>query len=118
MFRNTLITTFRLFFKYKAYSLTNIVGLATGLATCILIFLYVQFELSYDGFHQNSENIYRIEPHWTGQGEESHWAASTGNVIPSIAQRFPEIEASVKFYYSARASVLHYENKIFTHSMN
>jgi len=90
MFRNTLITTFRLFFKYKAYSLTNLIGLATGLATCILIFLYVQFELGFDDFHQDAENIYRLEPHWTGQGEDSHWAASTGNIIPTVAQKFPE----------------------------
>ena len=91
MFKNTLITTFRLFLKYKAYSLTNLIGLATGLATCILIFLFVQNELSYDDFHDHPENIYRLEPHWTGQGIDEHWAATSGNIIPNVAKKYPEI---------------------------
>ncbi len=116
MFRNTLITAFRLFFKYKAYSLTNILGLAIGLATCILIFLYVQYELSYDDFHKNAENIYRLEPRWEGQGEVDHWAASTGNIIPAVASRFPEIESSVKFYNSPNTAVIRNEDHIFRES--
>lgn len=116
MFRNTLKTTFRLFFKYKAYSLTNVIGLATGLATCILIFLFVQHELSFDDFHQNAEQIYRLEAHYIGDGEDSHWAASTGNIIPSVAGKYPEIEASVKLYLTSRASVIRYEDKVFRES--
>lgn len=116
MLKNTLVTAFRLFFKYKAYSLTNIFGLAIGLATCILIFLYVQYETSYDSFHEDAELVYRLEPKWTGQGEVEHWAASTGNIIPAVASRFPEIEASVKFYNSARTAVIRFEDNIFRES--
>jgi len=116
MFRNTLKTTFRLFFKYKAYSLTNILGLATGLATCIIIFLFVQHELSFDNFHQSAEQIYRLEAHYIGDGVDSHWAASTGNIIPSVAEKYPEIEASVKLYLSSRASVIRYEDNVFRES--
>lgn len=116
MFKNTLITAFRLFFKYKAYSFTNIFGLAIGLTTCILIFLYVQHEVSYDSFHEDAENIYRVEPRYTGQGEVEHWAASTGDIIPSLASRFPEIKASVKFYNSSRTAVIRYNDNIFRES--
>lgn len=116
MFTNNLITTFRLFLKYKAYSLTNVFGLAVGLATCILIFLFVQHELSFDDFHQNAENIYRLESHFVGDGEDSHWAATTGNIIPSVAEKYPEIEASVKLYITSRASVINYADRVFRES--
>jgi len=116
MIRNTLITAIRLFFKYKAYSFTNIFGLAIGLATCILIFLYVQYETSYDDYFEGADNIYRLEMKWTGEGEVSHWAATTGDIIPAVASRFPEIQSSVKFYYSPRTSVLRYEDKVFRES--
>ena len=46
--------------KNKIYSIINILGLAIGLAGCILIGLFVEDELSYDKFHENSDNIYRL----------------------------------------------------------
>jgi len=51
---------YRNIIKDKAYSTINITGLAIGLASSILILLWVQNELSYDKFHKNAEQIYRI----------------------------------------------------------
>jgi len=113
MFRNILVTTFRYFLKHKAYSFTNIFGLAIGLATCILIFLFVQDELSYDQFHRDAENIYRLEPHWVGQGEDSHWAASQGSIIPAVTARYPEIVSGLKFHKSYGTAVISYEENTF-----
>jgi putative ABC transport system permease protein len=76
--------------------LTNLFGLALGLATCIIIFLYVQDELSYDRQFENAENIYRLEPHWIGQGEDSRWAATQGSILPELIKSYPEITAGVK----------------------
>lgn len=116
MFRNNLITTFRFFLKYKGYSFVNILGLAIGLATCILIFLFVQYETSYDKFHDNAGRIYRIEPFNSGLGEESHWAASQGNIIPALSSRYAEIESSVKIHYSFMTAVVSYEGNLFRES--
>ena len=96
MFRNIIKTTLRHFIRYRGYSLTNIFGLAIGLATCIIIFLYVQDELNYDRFFDKAESIYRLEPHWVGQGEDQHWAASQGGLLPEIMKNYPEISAGVK----------------------
>ena len=96
MFGNILKTTFRHFVRYKGYTLTNLFGLALGLATCIVIFLFVQDELSYDKQFHNAENIYRLEPHWVGQGEDSHWAATQGSFLPEVIKCYPEITAGVK----------------------
>ena len=60
MFRNYLIVAFRNITRHKGYSLINILGLAIGMALCVLILLYVQDELSYDAFHENADRIYRV----------------------------------------------------------
>ena len=60
MLLNYLKIAFRNLIHQKIYSIINIVGLAIGIGCCLLIFLFVRNELSYDKFHQNAENIYRV----------------------------------------------------------
>ncbi len=60
MFLNYLKIAYRNLSKYKAHSFINIFGLSVGMICCILMLLYIQHELSYDKFHENSENVYRI----------------------------------------------------------
>ncbi len=60
MFKIYFITGIRKLLKDRFYSLINVSGLAIGLASCLLIILYVQDELSYDRFHEKSDQIYRI----------------------------------------------------------
>ena len=60
MFKNYLKTSLRNIKKDKGYSLINIMGLAVGLTCVILIMLYIQYEFSYDRYHENAKNIYRI----------------------------------------------------------
>jgi len=59
MFRNYLKTAFRNLWKHRAFSFINVMGLTVGLTACFLIFLYVQFELSYEDFNSKSDRIYR-----------------------------------------------------------
>ncbi|MCW3107782.1 MAG: antibiotic transporter permease, partial [Segetibacter sp.] len=59
MWKNNLKTAWRNIANNKLFSAINIFGLATGLACCILMFLFVQHELSYDKFHANAKNLYR-----------------------------------------------------------
>ena len=113
MIRNIISTAVRYFVKHWGYSLINVFGLGLGLATCILIFLYVQDELSYDRFHTNADNIYRIEPHFVGQGSESHWAASTGNIIPFIQANYPEVVSSCKINFNFNQDIIIYGDKSF-----
>ena len=55
MLKNYIKTALRNLFKHKGYSLINIVGLAIGMASCLLILLYVQHELSYDNFNEKAD---------------------------------------------------------------
>lgn len=60
MFRNYLVTAWRNLKKNKAFSFINIAGLTIGMAVCLLILQYVNFELSYDQFNRNAADIYRV----------------------------------------------------------
>ena len=60
MLRNYLIVAVRNLMRHKGYSAINIVGLAVGMACCVLMLLLVQDELSHDQFHLNKDRIYRI----------------------------------------------------------
>ncbi len=60
MLRNYLTVAIRNLLRHKGYSAINIAGLAVGMACCILIMLFVQYELSYDRYHTNANRIYRM----------------------------------------------------------
>ncbi len=60
MWRNYIKTAFRNLIRYKGFSFINILGLSIGMACSILIFLWVQFELSYDKFNDKSDKLYRL----------------------------------------------------------
>jgi ABC-type antimicrobial peptide transport system permease subunit len=95
--------------KYKGYSFINIAGLAVGMACCILIFLWIQDETSYDRFHDNEGRLYRVvsslEGEWTST---SPWAISD-----VLKDDFPEIVRSTRFrtinLLARREESSHYE---------
>ena len=64
MLKNYFNTTIRNLLRNRVYSAINIVGLSLGLACAILIILYTNDELSYDRFHENADNIYRVTNKW------------------------------------------------------
>ncbi|MCD4817540.1 MAG: ABC transporter permease [Candidatus Cloacimonetes bacterium] len=96
MLKNYFKTAIRNLIKHRVYSIINVFGLAIGIATCIIIFLFVQDELSYDRFHKDAENIFRWETAWEINGESGRWAASGGGWIPRLVENYPEITAGVK----------------------
>ncbi|MBT3251759.1 MAG: FtsX-like permease family protein [Candidatus Marinimicrobia bacterium] len=104
----------RSLFRYKSHSIINLLGLTVGLATFILISIYVLDELSYDRQFADAENIYRLESEIIYQGEESHWAATTGQWIPRMIERYPEIETGTRLLFSYFPRVFTYEDKNFT----
>lgn len=98
MFRNYWKTAFRNLLRNKTYSFINIAGLSIGLACSILIMLYVQDELSYDRFHRNAGQIYRIDK----QNTKDDGRVSTGSYTgyfpgPRFSAKIPEINSFVRF---------------------
>ncbi len=74
----------------------NLFGLATAMAICLMIFLYVKHELSFDRFHENSENIYRIGLTIDIQGEIQKEPYSSPAIGPDLLEVFPEITGMVR----------------------
>lgn len=85
--------TLRSLIRNKQYVSINLISFAIGLMCCIFIFQYVRFELSYDTFHHNSEQIYRLETTIYGEGVETRYAnlASAKHIVDAI-EKLPEVE--------------------------
>ena len=92
MFKNYLATAIRHLLRYKGYSAINVLGLAVGITSCILIMLYVQDELSYDQHHEKKERIYRLVKSDTADGKTNESAFTPPSWAPVLAMEYPEIE--------------------------
>ncbi|MFC2096864.1 ABC transporter permease [Bacteroidota bacterium] len=111
MIKSNIKIALRNFLSQKGYSLINISGLATGLACCIIILLYVDFKLSFDKDWENSENIYRLTTDMTwADGTTEPTALSTSAPARVLPAQFPEIKAAVRFQMSGNV-LMEIDNK-------
>lgn len=95
MFKNYLKITWRHIKKNKVYSFINIMGLAIGMACCILISLWVKDELSFDRFHEKADHIYRVVFSTSDDGSPTNANGSYG-VGPALKKDFPEVLETVR----------------------
>jgi putative ABC transport system permease protein len=96
MIKNHIKVALRNTIRHKGYSFINIAGLAIGMACCIVLFLYIQNELSFDRFHKNSDRIYRVISQNEGDGKVSQFAKTPAPLAPALVNDFPEIERTVR----------------------
>lgn len=92
MIRNYIKTAWRNLLRNKSYAAINVVGLAVGIAACLLIFLIIQFETSFDNFHSKKDHIYRLNTVFTGP-DGVH--PSSGMPLPSaegLRIDFPQLK--------------------------
>ena len=85
---------FRALLRNKSYAFINVAGLALGLAACIVIFLVVQNELSYDRFHEKADRTYRVTVHGLDYNPSVSFA-----IAPAFRNDFPEAEQVSQYYY-------------------
>ena len=92
MFKNYLLSARRSLLKHPFYAILNTLGLAIGMACGFLILQYVHFELSYDSFFENKENIYRVRTDRYNKGElTTQWAAGAHAAGLHMKEDFPEV---------------------------
>ena len=87
---------YRNLLKNKVFSLVNIFGLAIGMAACFFIFAYVHFESSYDSWHKDAADIYRVNISFGGSFAHGEFPAMATNhpaVGPAMQKDFPEVKA-------------------------
>jgi putative ABC transport system permease protein len=96
MIRNYLRVALRHTARNKVYSLINIVGLAIGMACCILIAQYVAYELSYDNYHLDGDRIFRVAEDGQSQQERRIAAVTSGPMAPALKEDYPQIEYAAR----------------------
>src|SRR5574341_1095633 len=118
MFKNYLKIALRNLLRHKGYSLINILGLAVGMASCILILLYVHDELSYDKHHEKADQIYRVTREWFNSDGSS--SLHLGHVAPPIApllkNDFPDILQIARITAGGNPLVRH-QDKVFQENL-
>jgi len=114
MLWNYLKVTWRNIKRYKGYSFINIVGLAVGLACCILVLLWVQDELSYDRFHTNGDDLYRVVAEWRKTEPATHYWPVCAPLAPALKEEFPEIIKATRFTRLRRGQLVRFGDKNFT----
>jgi putative ABC transport system permease protein len=91
MFRNYLKIAFRNLQRQKAFTSINVVGLAIGLATCVLITLYIQDELSYDRYNQKADRIVRVAINLKLNGEAINSPTIGPTTARDLGNEYPEV---------------------------
>lgn len=96
MFRNYIKTAFRSLYKNKGFTAINILGLALGLATCLLIILYVVDELSYDRYNNNHARIFRVNEDLKLGDNRVQYAIAMPPLAKSLMAEYPYVEQATR----------------------
>src|SRR6186713_540515 len=94
MFKNYFIIAFRNLVKRKGFTLINILGLATGMAVCLLIVLFIHSELGYDNFETKGDRVYRVVLERKYPERSTAYSIIPLSVGKAIAKEFPEVECA------------------------
>ena len=98
MLKNYLTVAVRNLLRHKTYSLINIAGLSVGMVCTIIILLWVQYELSFDRYHENADRIYRLGADMEIGETRRRYAVSSLPIGPTLQRDYPEVLRAVKFY--------------------
>ena len=110
-------TVFRKLYLQKGYSLINILGLATGITCSLLILLWVEYELSFDSFHENKDQIYSIYENQTyADGEIFTSYATPGPLAAELKTDIPDIDKATRVSRTWGKLMLTINNSSFVES--
>ncbi len=113
MLKNYLKITMRNVIRYKGYSFLNVIGLAIGMTVCILILLWIQDEFSWDRFHPNRNQIYRIVSEDLAGGNSFRSIGSPSPIGLALVEKFPEVENFTRVQSGWSGWYLHSGDKVF-----
>jgi putative ABC transport system permease protein len=114
MFRNFLKIAVRNLLKRKGYTIINVLGLATGMAICVLIILFITDELSYDQSHQHADNIYRMVVKRQYPGRATSYSDIPQSYAYAVKQEFPEVQEAMRIFdFTGGVFQLKYGDKSF-----
>ena len=98
MLKNYLVVAWRTLKRQKGHSFINITGLAIGFICCLMIFLFVQDELSYDRFHEKASQIFRVTTEGRIADREFNIAMSSPPLAKALKDEFPQVLQTVRLF--------------------
>jgi len=110
MLKNYFKIAFRNLWRNKAFSIINIFGLSIGLATCLIIMLFVQNELSYDRYNKKADRIVRVIFMGEVQGEKMKEASVMPPVAKTLLADYPEVEEATRLNVAGSPMVNYGDN--------
>ncbi|MFC2133364.1 ABC transporter permease [Bacteroidota bacterium] len=116
MFKNYMTIAWRNIKKYKGFSLINISGLAIGMACCILLFIYINSELSFDTYHEKGDRIFRVGEHLDFSDYQGSQSATNGVIAEALKKTYPEVQEASRFYFhvvSAKYNEKQFSNRFY-----
>ncbi len=113
MFKNYILIVLRNIEKYKGYSFINIFGLSLGLTCSVLLLLYINYEFSYDRYHRQSEQIYRIATNANIKDDYFSLATTPAPLGPVLKKEFKETIAFTRIVDMKREMVMVGDNQFF-----
>lgn len=117
MFSHYLITAIRNLQRDRIYTLINALGLSVGLATCMLVLLFVHREFRYDGHVGDGDRVYRVIRQVQPTNGAPYYSSGTlGQLAPRLQDQLPEIEAFAQFY--SRWTLVSHDGQGYMHYLN
>ncbi|MEJ0054285.1 MAG: ABC transporter permease [Bacteroidota bacterium] len=102
MLKNLLKIAFRNLIKDKTYSAINILGLTIGITSSLFLLLYILDEISFDRYHKNAVNIYRIVSNVKEPDNAFVWSSTQSPLADELQDNYPEIENAIRFIGMSR----------------
>lgn len=112
MLKNIIIVALRNIRKDISYSSINILGLTLGIASALLLVIYIADELSYDRHHDNADRIYRVSSTITEPDDQFKWIIAQIPFAPQVKEDYPEVEAAVRIFNFGR-NLFRFEEREF-----
>lgn len=111
MIKNYLKTALRNLKRNKNYATINVLGLAVGIAACLLVFLVIKYETSFDTYHKKKDQIYRVGTQHHSQDGVSYSAGVAFAVAPALRIDFPQIKEVASIFKNGNQITIESENK-------
>lgn len=113
MLTNYFIIALRNLRRQKLYTLITVIGLAVGMAVCLLIFVFVRHEWTFDHVHANADRIFRVIQHEKAMTRSAHSFAETPiPLAPTLKETYPEVEQYCRVL--ANTTLVQVQNKSFS----
>ena len=114
MLKHYLSIAFRNLMKHGRFTIINILGLTISLTCCLLIFIFISHELSFDDFHVQADDIYRITYEMSEEEQQRNIAITPNIIAPTLIREFPQVQSACRVYPSK--SVLKFDDQMYEES--